>query len=87
MPIFSISTGQEEKIAETIKTVYKDAYNHPWEGLWFVFDQATSQEVGEKLGISDGSKGQVFVSLLSGYWGWGPKDSWEWLAVKRGPKE
>lgn len=84
MPVFAVSGQSDTLLAQALKTVYPDSHRQVWPGLYFVIDEVTTQQVGEKLGISDGSKGFVFIcSLAANYWGFGPKDAWEWLDLKR----
>ena len=88
MPVFAVATRDDEKAAGAIEAAYPDSHKKVWPGLWFVADEATTQQVGEKLGIGDGSKGNVFIcSLSTNYWGFGPKDAWEWLTLKRSPEK
>ena len=88
MPIFAVVTKEDDKAAPAIKEAYPNGHKHVWPGLWFVVDEVTTQEVGNKLGISDGSRGGVFVcSLSTNYGGFGPKDAWEWLTLKGSPEK
>ena len=84
MPVFAVAAMDDEKAAEAIQEVYPDSHKRLWPGLWFVADDATTQQVSKKLGIADGLRGSVFIcSLSTNYWGFGPKDAWEWVALKR----
>ncbi|MGI8784917.1 MAG: hypothetical protein ACR2L2_14850 [Acidobacteriota bacterium] len=82
MPFFAISAKEDEKLAPTIQSVYPETHRQVWPGLYLVFDEATTQQVGDRLGVADGSKGLVFISMVEYYWGYGPKDVWEWLKLK-----
>jgi hypothetical protein len=82
MSIFAIIAKDDEEIARTVQRVYPDNHKKGWSGLWFVVDEATVQQVADKLGTSDGVRGHVFVCSFESYSGYGPNDIWEWLALK-----
>lgn len=51
---------------------------------WLVASPAlTSREVGDLLGISDGSSGSGILVAMNGYWGRANNDIWEWITAKR----
>ena len=82
MPLFSICGVEDEKIHKAVERAYPKDHIKVWPGFWFVVDEATTQQVSDKLRISDGSLGQVVVNAVTSYWGYGPKNLWEWLSVK-----
>jgi hypothetical protein len=86
MPVFAVFAVEEDKVKPAIEAAYPQAHKRAWNGLWFVHDEATAQEVAGKLGIPDGARGYAFVTAFANYWGWGPQDTWEWIALKRKPK-
>jgi len=85
MPVFAVAVKEPEKLTPVLQEIYPNAFIEVWPGLYFVADEATSKQVSEKLGVINGGRGSVFVSLISGYYGFGPKEAWEWLAVKTTP--
>jgi hypothetical protein len=102
MPVFAVIAKDDAKIQARLTQLYPaqaaapdvlsqiaavTSFRKAWDGLYFVFDEMTSQQLGEKLGIADGSLGYVFIATIANYWGWGPKDAWEFLSLKRSPKQ
>ena len=85
MTIFAIMvTGKLAEIAASITEKYAGQFYRLRENQWFVSDTVTSKEVSDKLGISDGLRGEGVVLVVSGYWGHTDKQLWEWLASREG---
>lgn len=42
----------------------------------------TTQELSEKLGVSNGSVGGAIITHVGSYWGWAPSNVWEWLSSR-----
>lgn len=83
MPLFVVVGEDEAKIAPALSRVYPEDHIKVWTGFWFVSDNATAQKIGEKIGSADGTLGRIFIATFGGaYHGWGPKNVWEWIAVK-----
>lgn len=84
MPVFAIHGTKHEPLRAAIEAAFPGQYHEAWPGFFLVTAEVTTQQVGERMKINDGSKGYVFIASLAGnYWGWGPKEGWEWLELKR----
>lgn len=87
MAQFVVTGRDEERLAPAIAEAYPDDHIKVWDGLWLVSDDgATAQQVCQKLGATEGQRGSVIVTSINGYYGYAPKNVWEWLAVKGTPK-
>jgi hypothetical protein len=85
MTIFAImGTGKLPELAASIMEHYPTQFYKLRDAHWFVSDIVTSREVSDKLGMSDGVRGEGVVLAVSGYWGLTDKQLWEWLASREG---
>lgn len=75
-----VAKAGSEKLDAKVKSTYPDE-NHAFSGSsWFVYDTGTTKQVSEKLGIADGTLGtQAIVMPITGWSGFAPSDTWEWL--------
>ena len=72
--------AEDDRFSKSIKSTYPDDNFRAWPGLWFVVDNATTQEVAKKLGIGGSEEGRGVVLSVNNYWGRAPKSLWEWLS-------
>lgn len=87
MAQFVVAAVNDASVGSAIQAAYPNNHIKVWDGLWLVSDEvATAQEVSSKLGATDGRHGRVVITSINGYYGWAPKDIWEWLAVKGTPR-
>jgi len=87
MAQFVVTGRDDTKLGPAIQATYPNDHIKVWEGLWLVSDEAaTAQEVCKKLNATEGALGTVIVTSINGYYGYAPKNVWEWLAVKGTPK-
>ena len=87
MAQFVVVARDDSKIGPVLAEIYPNDHMQVWAGVWLVSDDAvTAQQVADKLKISDGVSGSAIVVSMNGYWGFAPKNVWEWLTVKGAPK-
>jgi hypothetical protein len=84
MSVFVISplTGNHEALAVAVKQALPelDAYRLA-NGGWLVKFGGTSNELSDKLGVTGNNAvhGSTLIAAMSGYYGRGPTEMWEWL--------
>lgn len=89
MAIFLITpfSGQVPLDAE-IKSAISEHERYPLKsGGWLIKFDGTSKELSDKLKITsdtpaDASIATAMVAAISGYYGRGPTDMWEWIASR-----
>jgi hypothetical protein len=88
MAQFMVAAKEYAKFAPVIAAVYQENSIKLWDGVWLVSDDtATAQQVAIKLnGTAEGNLGTVIITSINGYYGYAPKNVWEWLAVKGTPR-
>jgi hypothetical protein len=72
-----------EKLGREIERLYPLNHTQIADRVWLVAGDATTKEVSDALGITDGEDGIAgLVTLVGGYFGRAPTGLWEWLKVK-----
>ena len=85
MTIFAvIATNQQEKLGAAIAKIYPENHIRINAESWLVSSEGTSNELSDKLGVTDGSNGSAVVLSVSGYYGRAPTSIWEWMKAKWG---
>lgn len=95
MTIFSVvPLGRgRERLEESIKKLPKsDVYELGGGAGWLVKFTGTALELCATLGLptkreqlgEDGTPPTVLVSGMTGYYGFGPRDMWEWVRSREG---
>jgi hypothetical protein len=81
MTIFAVIAHQRPDLLKAeIEAKYPSQFYHLAPSTWFVFDNITSAEIGEKLRVTNGTLGaQAVIIAVSGWSGFAPSDLWEWL--------
>lgn len=92
MPIFQITPLAEnsEAVKNAVETGFaqEDRHQLPHNAGWLVRHKGTSVEVSHQLTITGQQPGErspigsALVTLVSGYYGRGPSDLWEWLKTR-----
>ena len=66
----------------------KDSYKLQNNAGWVISYEGTTTQLTDAIGITGQPKGEpspvgsVLVTLIGAYYGRGPADMWEWLALK-----
>lgn len=90
MEFFAIisTVAENPQLAEAVRATYPDAHVEVGPQSWVVGDRGrTSQEVCAKLGIKTSTSPgtgteDAFVVRFDSYYGFAPRNIWEWLSVK-----
>ena len=49
------------------------------EGVWFVAEAGTAQDIATKLGVVEGTVGSAIITKISSYHGRTNPSTWDWL--------
>lgn len=83
MAIFAvIATTDNQKLGPSIAKVFPENHLQINTQSWLVSLDGTSQELSDKLGVTDGSHGSAVIVSISGYYGRAPTTIWEWMKAK-----
>ncbi len=67
-----------EKLYEVIKDTGK--WWHFLESTWLVVSNETSQEIWDKIApVVDKNDFILIIEIKRNYYGWLPKDAWDWI--------
>jgi hypothetical protein len=84
MALFVVmSFSDDANVKAALDEHYSEKYLRLGAGQYVVAGRgSTAIELSNELGISTGAKGSCMVALISGYWGFGSKNIWDWMATK-----
>ncbi len=86
MAQFVVAGDNDSRLGAAVAHTYPEDHIKVWTGLYLVSAEATAQQVSERLGVTNGQIGRAVVTSINGYFGYAPKNVWEWLAVKGTPR-
>jgi len=90
MPIFLVTPFVDpQKLADTVEKNIVDHDRYLLKnGSWLIRFDGTSKEVSDKIGITNPDPdvpptvGSCLIVSISGYYGRGPTDMWEWIKTR-----
>ncbi len=85
--LFAIFASDDpEKLGSRITEVYGSFSRSVSDGEWLIVtpSAATSKEISDALGITDGTNGPAIVVRVEGYFGRAASEIWEWIGAKSG---
>jgi hypothetical protein len=87
MAIFVITPFDDSgKVGNKLDEVFPGKFYRMPKGGFLLSADGTSKSIGEALGLQGNASGlgRVLVTSASGYWGYAPKDMWEWFTLHSG---
>ena len=89
MGIFHVCplTNESAALDAAVKAAFQSHDQYPLKAKagWLLKFDGTSKELGEKLGLGEENNTTntpCLITSISGYWGRGPSDMWEWLKTR-----
>jgi hypothetical protein len=80
--LFNVSNP--DRVSAALRAKFPDDHKLLGNNEWLISSAAaTSREVCDSLGISDGSNGSGIIVAMNGYWGRATNDIWEWITAKK----
>jgi hypothetical protein len=86
IPLISDSTSLNGAVENTIPT--SDRYKLQADRGWLIKFEGTTVELSNKIGVTGQEKGSpspvgsAIISPITGYYGRGPTEMWEWLKTR-----
>ncbi|WP_064712089.1 hypothetical protein [Rhizobium bangladeshense] len=77
-----VSQSPQQELGAAIARTYPNEYRQLAPDQWLVATRSTPQEVGEALSTHNARYGKVIIALVTQYWGWHEKETWNWIAMK-----
>jgi hypothetical protein len=82
MAVYALISKSPE-LMQRVQHAFDDAHYHLEElDVIFISSSMTTQRIADRLEIEDGEKGTYLIVGVEKYWGFGPKDLWEWIELQ-----
>lgn len=83
MPIFVVMADADTpELQAKIEAVFPHDFISVADRQWLVSADVTAQELSDRLDITHGAMGRVFIGALSSYYGRHSTHIWEWIRIK-----
>jgi hypothetical protein len=80
-----VSDPENAGLGVTIAQTFPEDYLLLRPGQWLIAASGTAREISDKIGLTpSGTTGSGIVLAVSGYYGRGSTQIWEWIAAKIG---
>jgi len=83
--VVSLDQAASAPLAASIESTFQGKYFQVAPGHYLINAIGTSQEIATQLHITGGQLGRAMVYNISGYFGYGPNQAWEWLKANMSP--
>lgn len=88
MTIFAVVALDQhisDPLAKAVESTFEGKHFKIADGHFLISATGTSQEIAVQLKIVGGHVGRAMVYNISGYYGYGPNQTWEWLKSNMTP--
>lgn len=73
---------ERDKIENSLSDVFGTSWRDVGNGSYLVSADSTlvTEDISNKIGISEGNMGEYIVTALQPFYGFGPNSNWEWIS-------